>query len=84
MEASRIFKPWDWSGDFLWRNYSAHDERKADVAKLSQGKHELAKLNGLRSLIPTHLARRGGHRSNKKVAISDIDRHSSHEATVEC
>ena len=40
-----------------------------------RGKREVVKTKGLRPLIRMHLARRGGHRAEKKIPTKDIDGH---------
>ena len=60
---------------YLCWNYSTRAGCTADADKCTKGKHELIKLKGLRPLINTHLIRIGGHRTNKKSAIEDIDMH---------
>ena len=73
MKDSRIHKPNGIGGSYPRWDYSVHAGCKFDADQCLQGKRELIKLKGLRPVINRNLIRRGGHRGNKKIAISGID-----------
>ena len=76
IKSSRNFRPKSLEdGSFLCWDYSSHAGCKAPNGTCTRGKHEVIKTKGLHPLIRMHLARRGGHRAEKKIQIKDIDGH---------
>ena len=76
IKSSRNFRPKSLEdGSFLCWDYSSHAGCKAPNGTCPRGKHEVIKTKGLHPLIRMNLARRGGHRAEKKIQIRDIDGH---------
>ena len=75
IKASRAFRPLNGSGQALCWGYSSHAGCKAPSGQCTRGAHELMKLVGVHPLIKMHLARRGGHKSEKKIQVGDVDGH---------
>ena len=75
IRASRAFRPLNSAGQALRWDFSSHAGCKAPAGQCTRGVHELMKVTGVHPLIRTHLARRGGHRSEKKIQVEDIDGH---------
>ena len=75
IKASRAFRPVNTAGQSLCWDFSSHAGCKAPAGQCSRGAHEMLKLAGLHRLIKMHLSRRGGHRSEKKISVKDIDGH---------
>ena len=74
IKSSRNFRPKSLEdGAYLCWDYSSHAGCKAPNGECPRGKHEVIKTKGLHNLIRMHLARRGGHKAEKKIPVKDID-----------
>ena len=61
------------SGDYLCWDYSSHAGCTDKNENCSKGKHELMSVHGLHGSILMQLARRGGHRSGRRLKPEEID-----------
>ena len=61
------------TGDYLRWDYSSHGGCSSQSDDCSKGKHELMSVHGLHGSILMQLARRGGHRSGRKLKPEEID-----------
>ena len=75
IRASRSFRPLNSAGQSLCWDHSSLAGCKAPAGQCARGVREVMKLTGLHPLIKMHLARRGGHRSEKRIPVKDIDGH---------
>ena len=60
-------------GESLCWDFSSHAGCANPESSCARGKHEVIKTRGLHPLIRMHLARRGGHKSEKKILPADVD-----------
>ena len=76
IKESRNFRPKSTdAGEFLCWDFASHGGCKSADGICRRGKHEVIKVKGLRPLIRMHMARRGGHRSEKRIPAKYIDGH---------
>ena len=50
-----------------------HTGRQSPEPSCARGKHEVINMRGLHPRIKMHMARRGGHRSEKRISQADVD-----------
>ena len=60
-------------GESLCWDFPTHAGCANPEPSCARGKHEVTKTRGLHPLIRMHLARRGGHKSEKKILPADVD-----------
>ena len=60
-------------GAYLCWGFSSHGGCQSTNDNCSKGKHELMSANGLHSSILMQLARRGGHKSGRRIAPEQVD-----------
>ena len=61
------------SGDYLCWDYSSHAGCVLAAETCTKGKHELMSVNGLHGSILMQLARRGGHKSCRRIKPEQVD-----------